>query len=147
MIFHPSILLRCRSIPIVDHNSPQIRSLINLMRSTMKEHDGIGLSAVQVGVLQRIAIVGDDVLINPVIVAVSNRKSILVEGCLSIPNTFVAVKRWEWVDVESVGIRKRYNGIWSHVVQHEIDHMDGRLIVDYLRRCDDDYRRDSQGER
>lgn len=135
MITHPNILLRCRSVPVIDHESPQFHSLINLMRSTMKANTIIGLSAVQVGVLQRIAIVGDDVLVNPEIVAVSKRKSVLAEGCLSIPNVFVAVNRWEWVDVESVGIRKRYSGIWSHVVQHEIDHMDGRLIVDHLRGC------------
>jgi peptide deformylase len=104
------------------------------MVDTMLQSEGIGLAANQVGVLKRIIIVSDEgnilKMINPEIVEFSENKCILEEGCLSIPETFLAIIRSENIIVKYRDLKgkprmERYSGLTSRVIQHEVDHLDG----------------------
>tara|TARA_Y100000591_G_scaffold313869_1_gene319822 strand:- start:276 stop:800 length:525 start_codon:yes stop_codon:yes gene_type:complete len=124
------------------------KKLINDLFDTMYNSKGIGLAAVQVGILKRILVI--DVsnkdekkeplsFINPVIKSVSEQTSIYEEGCLSIPDTFIEIERPKICDVEYVDINgKKKNlkcdGLLSTCLQHEINHLDGKLIIDHLSK-------------
>jgi peptide deformylase len=76
-------------------------------------------------------------LVNPRIVWSSEDVSIYEEGCLSIPEQYADVKRpasvtVEWMDLEGVSQERTFTGLWATCVQHEIDHLDGKLFIDYL---------------
>ena len=118
----------------------ELQQLVIDMIATMSTNNGIGLAAPQVGIAKRIiTILLDDTplaLINPIIVA-SKGEIISEEGCLSIPGYFDKVKRYEEIVVSyqtTHGEQKESTagGILSTVVQHEIDHLNGKLFVDYL---------------
>ena len=111
-----------------------IRTFCASMVDTMLQSEGIGLAANQVGVLKRIIIVSDEgnilKMINPEIVEFSENKCILEEGCLSIPETFLAIIRSENIIVKYRDLKgkprmERYSGLTSRVIQHEVDHLDG----------------------
>ena len=77
------------------------------------------------------------VMINPEIVASSDEENIYEEGCLSIPEQFAEVKRpssvqVKWLDKDGAEQLQEFDGLWSTCVQHEIDHLNGRLFIDYL---------------
>tara|TARA_B100001093_G_scaffold505256_1_gene562319 strand:+ start:1062 stop:1586 length:525 start_codon:yes stop_codon:yes gene_type:complete len=124
------------------------KKLIKDLFETMYHSKGIGLAAVQVGILKRILII--DVsnkedkknplsLINPTIKKVSNETSIYEEGCLSIPDTFIEIERPKICEVEYIDLegKKRYlkcSGLLSTCLQHEINHLDGKLIIDHLSK-------------
>tara|TARA_B100001057_G_scaffold330954_2_gene331275 strand:+ start:2210 stop:2734 length:525 start_codon:yes stop_codon:yes gene_type:complete len=124
------------------------KKLVNDLFETMYNSNGIGLAAVQVGILKRILVM--DVsskdekkqplsFINPIIKNVSNETSIYEEGCLSIPNTFIQVERpkiceVEFVDIEGKLKNLKCDGLLSTCLQHEINHLDGKLIIDYLSK-------------
>jgi len=129
------------------------KKLINDLIETMYNSQGIGLAAVQVGILKRILVV--DVsnkdekrrpfsLINPVIKNISNETSIYEEGCLSIPNTFIEIERpkiceVEYIDVNGKKKDLKCDGLLSTCLQHEIDHLDGKLIIDQLSKLKRDF--------
>ena len=78
------------------------------------------------------------VLINPEIVWSSEERNVYEEGCLSIPEQYAEVERPKEVEVEWMGLdgktmRERFDGLWATCVQHEMDHLDGKLFIDYLR--------------
>ena len=123
-----------------------LRKLIRLMLQTMYIQDGVGLAAPQVGVHKQIIVVDVNqedpttppvVMINPTVQSLAGDLCVLEEGCLSVPNVFMHVKRPELVQVAykdelgrpQVGM---YNGLLSRVIQHEIDHLDGVLFVDRI---------------
>ena len=124
------------------------KKLINDLFETMYTSKGIGLAAVQIGVLKRVLVI--DVsskdekkeplsFINPVIKKVSNETSIYEEGCLSIPDTFIEIERPKICEVEYIDINgKKKNlkcdGLLSTCLQHEINHLDGKLIIDHLSK-------------
>ena len=124
------------------------KKLINDLLETMYNSNGIGLAAVQVGILKRILVIDisnkDEKknplrLINPIIKKVSDETSIYEEGCLSIPDTFIEIERPKICEVEYIDIngQKRYlkcNGLLSTCLQHEINHLDGKLIIDNLSK-------------
>ena len=128
------------------------KKLINNLFDTMYNSNGIGLAAVQIGILKRILVVDvsnkDEknqpiVLVNPVIKNLSHEKSIYEEGCLSIPETFVEIERPKICEVEYIdekGSKKilKCDGLLSTCVQHEINHLDGKLIIDYLSKIKKD---------
>ena len=128
------------------------KKLIDDLFETMYNSKGIGLAAVQVGILKRILVVDvsnkDEkknpiALINPMIKNLSNETSIYEEGCLSIPETFIEIERPKICDVEYInekGIKKnlRCNGLLSTCIQHEINHLDGKLIIDHLSKLKKD---------
>ena len=111
------------------------------MAETMYRSRGIGLAASQVGINRQLAVidVGDKrliKLINPKVVE-SNGAEIMEEGCLSIPNVYIHIKRARRVKIKSIDENGReYNleatGLLARALLHEIDHLNGRLIIDYL---------------
>ena len=116
------------------------KDLFSKMLFTMRRFQGIGLAAPQVGILKRLIVVdigrGEIKLANPEIVEVKGEDK-LVEGCLSIPGAQVEVKRAYEVVVEGLNeenklVQIKAKGLLARVLQHEIDHLDGKLIIDYL---------------
>ena len=124
------------------------KKLVNDLFETMYDSNGIGLAAVQVGILKRILVIDisnkDEKknplsLINPVIKKVSNETSIYEEGCLSIPDTFIEIERpkiceVEYIDIDGKIKSLKCNGLLSTCIQHEINHLDGKLIIDNLSK-------------
>tara|TARA_Y100000991_G_C21771758_1_gene263369 strand:- start:40 stop:558 length:519 start_codon:yes stop_codon:yes gene_type:complete len=107
--------------------------------------NGIGLAAPQVGITKRIVVIDlkDDgkpspiVFINPRITESSDENEINEEGCLSIPGYYANVKRpkivsIEWFDLSGKKNKKKFSGLLSICIQHEIDHLNGILFIDYL---------------
>ncbi len=125
---------------LVKEVGPVERMLIAAMFETMESHKGIGLAAPQVGISEQIFIVdtGKDAfaVINPKIVKGAGQ-DVMEEGCLSIPNTHVAIKRFKVIDVEFIDetnrrVKAKLSGLAAKVFQHEYDHLMGKLIIDYL---------------
>ena len=128
------------------------KKLIKDLFETMYHHKGIGLAAIQVGIPKRIIVL--DVMqkedqkkplcfINPVIKKLSNERSKYEEGCLSIPNTFIEIERpksciVEYVDMDGKKINMECDCILSTCIQHEINHLDGKLIIDFLSKLKKD---------
>lgn len=117
------------------------------MLQTMYDAPGIGLAAPQIGVSLRVIVmdcVKDPetaprpmILFNPEIIWKSDDISTYEEGCLSIPEHYAEVERpaevrVRWLDVEGTPQEEHFTGLWATCVQHEIDHLDGRLFIDYL---------------
>ena len=132
------------ALPDVDD---RMRKLADDMLETMYDAPGIGLAAPQIGVLDRIIVmdcVKDEdespkpmVLINPEIMAASDETNVYEEGCLSIPDQFAEVTRPKqvqvrWMDLNGAEQVQEFDGLWSTCVQHEIDHLNGKLFIDYL---------------
>ena len=128
------------------------KKLINDLFETMYNSNGIGLAAVQVGILKRILVIDLSTkdekknplsFINPTIKKVSDETSIYEEGCLSIPETFIEIERPKICEVEYIDIDgKKRNlkcvGLLSTCLQHEINHLDGKLIIDHLSKLKKD---------
>jgi peptide deformylase len=116
------------------------------MVATMYDAPGVGLAAPQVGVIERVLVMDcsdkDDgfdphVLINPEIVWQSEELSTYNEGCLSLPEMFADITRPAEVRVQYLNEigdekEKEFSGLWATCVQHEIDHLNGKLFIDYL---------------
>ena len=151
LITVPDDILRKKSEPLnkVDVNE---KKLIKDLFETMYHHNGIGLAAVQVGILKRIVVL--DVsknenekkplcFINPQIKTLSEKMSTYEEGCLSIPNTFIEIERPEictvsYIDEDGDKKEMECDGLLSTCLQHEINHLDGKLIIDYLSKIKKD---------
>ena len=143
----PSDILKKISTPI-EKVGVNEKKLAKDLLETMYKSKGIGLAAVQVGILKRILVI--DVsskeekkkpmcFFNPVIKSLSQDTSIYEEGCLSIPDTFIEIERPKICTVEYVDINGKIknldcDGLLSTCLQHEINHLDGKLIIDDLSR-------------
>ena len=148
----PDEILKKVSEPI-EKFSINEKKLINDLFDTMYNSNGIGLAAVQVGILKRVLVVDvsskDEkkqpmALINPVIKNLSTDMSVYEEGCLSIPETFIEIERPKICEVEYInekGSKKnlKCDGLLSTCVQHEINHLDGKLIIDHLSKLKKDF--------
>ena len=125
-----------------------LRRLADDMLETMYDAPGIGLAAPQVAVMSRMLVMDcakeDDatpepmVLINPEVVWTSEDRNVYDEGCLSIPEQYAEVERpaeveVSWTDLDGKAKRERFDGLWATCVQHEIDHLNGKLFIDYLK--------------
>jgi peptide deformylase len=115
------------------------RKILSLMAESMYEHSGIGLAAPQVGISARLIVldIGEGLykLINPKIVKRQGSQSI-EEGCLSVPGVCIKVRRAKQVWVEALdenncAVKIEAKDLFACVLQHEIDHLEGRLIIDY----------------
>ena len=124
---------------LVKEVGPSERFLIEAMLDTMNEHKGVGLAAPQVGISKQIFVAdvgeGPVVVINPKIVKKKGTES-LEEGCLSIPGITVKVKRSQKIVVQYLDemgrpVERQINDLLARVFQHETDHLNGKLIVDY----------------
>lgn len=122
----------------------EIHRLALDMAETMKEKQGVGLAAPQVGILKRLIIVEIDyktrksvALINPKVIKKSREKSVYTEGCLSFPEIFFEIKRAKAVtvraqDVSGNKVEVKAEGLLARTLQHEIDHLNGILFFDRL---------------
>jgi len=131
-------VLRKKAKPVQEVTAEH-RKILNLMAESMYEHSGIGLAAPQVGISAQLIVVdiGEGIckLVNPKIVKRQGRQAIQ-EGCLSVPGASVKVKRAKQVWVEALdenncALKIEAKDLFACVLQHEIDHLEGKLIVDY----------------
>lgn len=138
VIKEPNSILRQKTKEIKDITA-EIKQLILDMAQTMKENKGVGLAAPQIGQNIRLCIISTEkgplVLINPLITWKSLRKEIEEEGCLSCPNVWGLVKRSKVIYVKAINqegkaLNFRAEGFFARVIQHEVDHLDGILIID-----------------
>lgn len=142
----PNKFLRNPTKPVVFPLSKEIQKLTRDMIDTVRNADGIGLAAPQVGKSVKLIIINLEkggvplmALYNPKIVSRSLKKIDIEEGCLSIPNVFGFVKRPKKVTVEAYNaegkkIKFSDDGWISRVAQHEIDHINGILIIDLIKK-------------
>ena len=146
IILIPDPVLRKVASPVAEITDG-IRQLLDDMAETMYDAPGIGLAAPQVNISERIIVMdcGRDEepelykMINPEIVASSEERSVLEEGCLSIPNQTADVERPAHVDVRYLDVdgneqMLHCEGLLAACVQHEIDHLDGVLFIDHISR-------------
>ena len=148
----PDEILKKISEPIEKVGSNE-RKLIKDLFDTMYKSNGIGLAAVQVGILKRILVIDVSTkdeqkkpisLINPIIKRLSDDTSVYEEGCLSIPETFIEIERpkiceIEYIDLDGNKKELKCDGLMSTCVQHEINHLDGKLIIDHLSKLKKDF--------
>ena len=147
ILIHPDPRLKTVADP-VDTIDEAVRRLSEDMLETMYHAPGIGLAAPQVGVMKRLLVMDCEkdetapprpmVLLNPRVTWASEDLNSYEEGCLSIPEQYGEVLRPAEVEVAWVGLdgnaqSARFDGLWATCVQHEIDHLDGRLFIDYLK--------------
>jgi len=147
IITEPSKILRQKSLP-VDQVGAEEQRLMDDMLETMYNANGIGLAAIQIGVPKRIIVMdiskNDEknipmYFVNPEIKNKVTETSIYEEGCLSVPNFFAEVNRPKKCDVEYLdydGNKKILNaeGLLATCIQHEMDHLEGILFIDYLSK-------------
>jgi len=144
----PDPKLRLVSAP-VERVDDDLRRFLDDMLETMYEAPGIGLAAIQVGEPRRVVTIDvsgrDDeekkplFLINPEILSSSDDRSVYEEGCLSIPDYYAEVERPASVRVRYLDRDGKLNeleaeGLLATCIQHEVDHLDGKLFIDYLSR-------------
>ncbi|MFC1788104.1 peptide deformylase [Patescibacteria group bacterium] len=142
---NPNPFLREKSTPLKEDeiSAPTTQDLIDSMIKTMHETNGIGIAAPQVGVHQRMIIVetghGPIAFINPKITSKSLRKIESEEGCLSVPDVYGIVKRHKKIKVEALSregklLKLEVTGLQAVIFQHEIDHLDGILFIDKVKK-------------
>lgn len=145
ILIHPDPRLKKLCDPVGEITA-DMRRLASDMLETMYDAPGIGLAAPQVGVTKRLIVMdcmkAPDaprplILFNPVIIWVSDNLSTYEEGCLSIPEQYADVQRPDratvtWMDENGASRQETFDGIWATCVQHEIDHLNGKLFIDYL---------------
>lgn len=143
VLHFPDKRLRKIAVPVKKVDN-EIKNIIELMFFTMYEEKGIGLAATQVNIHKRIIVI--DVsenkdkkifLINPEIISLSDDIDTMEEGCLSVPGFYETVSRPKTVTVSSLDydgkkIEIEANGLLSTCIQHEIDHLNGKLFVDHI---------------
>tara|TARA_B100000945_G_C20408958_1_gene611558 strand:+ start:315 stop:839 length:525 start_codon:yes stop_codon:yes gene_type:complete len=147
----PDPILRKKSTPVTQVNK-DTQSLMDDMLETMYDAPGIGLAAIQIGVPKRVIVMdlskdNDEkkplYFINPEIIWKSKLNSSYEEGCLSIPNQFAKIERPEkchikFLDYNGVQKEIKADGLLSTCIQHEIDHLNGVLFIDYLSKLKKD---------
>ena len=150
IITEPNKLLRQVSKPVTKVGKEE-QKLMKDMLESMYAANGIGLAAIQVGIPKRIVVmdVSKDknspiCMINPVIKKFSKETSTYEEGCLSIPDTFIEIQRPKLVNIDYIdenGKKKQVicDNLLSTCAQHEIQHCDGKLIIDYLSKLKKDF--------
>jgi peptide deformylase len=146
ILIHPDPRLKKRAEPVAAVTD-EVRALADDMLETMYDAPGVGLAAPQVGVLKRVVVMDcvkdraapprPMVLVNPEVVWRSEALNTYEEGCLSIPEQYADVTRpaevrVRWMALDGTMQEEHFAGLWATCVQHEIDHLDGRLFIDYL---------------
>ncbi|MGE0482895.1 MAG: peptide deformylase [Gammaproteobacteria bacterium] len=142
ILHHPDPRLRTRAAPVTRFDG-ELAILIDDMFDTMYDAPGIGLAATQVNVHQRVIVVDVSTdrstpmhFVNPELVSTSGEEE-MEEGCLSVPGIFETVRRAERILVRARNrtgevFEMDADGLLAVCIQHEIDHLDGKLFVDYL---------------
>jgi peptide deformylase len=145
LLHYPDERLRTVAKPVAAVDD-RVRRIVQDMTETMYAAPGIGLAATQVNIHERIILVDitEDqselrVLINPEITDCSDEKKVFQEGCLSVPGVYDDVERPDQIRVRALNeqgqaVEFDADGLLSVCIQHEIDHLDGKVFVDYLSR-------------
>ena len=142
LVTHPNDILRTQGEKIADPLDPDIQKLIPEMVTVMRAEKGVGLAAHQIGRALQLAVIEVDgvvhTLINPKITSVSKEKEPLEEGCLSLPGKFLDIPRFlsvqiRYLDEKGEKKKLRARGLLAQAVQHELDHINGILIIDRLK--------------
>lgn len=132
-------ILRKKSEDILDIDK-SVKNLIKKMKSTLNKSGGVGLAAPQVGINKNLILVKPEnkiyVFINPVITYFSSEKTIEEEGCLSVPHIFLKINRSKNIslkarDESGKSLDLNIDGYSARIIQHEVDHLLGKLIIDY----------------
>ena len=151
ILIEPDPILRkkCEPLEKVDN---EIRKLMKDMIETMYKAPGIGLAAIQIGILKRIVVI--DIakeekkknplfFVNPEIIYRSKNTSIYEEGCLSLPGQFAEIERpsectLRYIDYDGKEQELKAEGLLATCIQHEVDHLNGILFIDYLSKLKKD---------
>ncbi len=146
ILLHPDPRLKKPCEPVTEITDA-LREAARDMLDTMYDAPGVGLAAPQVGLLKRLFVMDcvkdpDEpprpmVLMNPEIVWSSDDRRVYEEGCLSIPEHYAEIERpaavtVRWLGLDGAGHEETFEGLWATCAQHEMDHLDGRLFIDYL---------------
>ena len=144
LVPHP--ILRQKAKKLKSVTAEDIKTA-NLMMESMIKAPGVGLAANQVGILKQIITINFEdkennkkanyILFNPKIIQYSKETVVMEEGCLSLPEQYADVERpkeivLEYIDENNNTIKKQIDGYEARILQHEIDHLSGKLFVDYL---------------
>ncbi len=157
ILIHPDERLRVVAEPVADPTAPEIQELIRDLADTMYDAPGVGLAAPQIGVALRVAVTdtvwrdaevrheGTDpvaardlkVWINPEFLWKSEETAVWEEGCLSVPGIYEEIERpaavrLRWQDETGAVHEAEFDGFQAVALQHEFDHLDGKLFIDYL---------------
>ena len=147
IIIEPDVILRKKSVAL-EKVDDELRELMDDMLETMYAAPGIGLAGGQIGILKRLIVI--DVskekekknplfLINPEIIYKSSSTSVYEEGCLSLPGYFAEIERpaecqIEYIDYHGKKKEMKASGLLATCIQHEVDHLNGILFIDYLSK-------------
>ncbi|MDF3607233.1 peptide deformylase [Paracoccus sp. DMF-8] len=146
ILLHPDPRLKKLCDPVA-RITPDIETLAADMLATMYDAPGVGLAAPQVGVMSRLFVMDCNkdpeaapdpvVMLNPEITWRSEALNTYEEGCLSIPDQYADVTRpaevrVSWLGLDGKSHERDFEGLWATCAQHEIDHLDGKLFIDYL---------------
>ena len=145
----PILRKKCEPLEKVDEET---KKLMDDMLETMYAAPGIGLAAIQVGILKRLVVIdiskGEEkkqpiFLINPQIIHRSKKTSVYEEGCLSLPGQFAEIERpaectIKYIDYNGKEKDLKANGLLATCIQHEVDHLNGILFIDYLSKLKKD---------
>lgn len=146
ILIHPDPRLK-KVVDPVEDLTDALRQTADDMLETMYDAPGIGLAGPQIGLMNRLIVldcVKEEneaprplIMFNPKVIAASDERSVYEEGCLSIPEQYAEVERpaevtVTWMDRDGNPQEETFDGLWSTCVQHEIDHLDGKLFIDYL---------------
>ncbi|WGV14702.1 peptide deformylase [Fuscovulum ytuae] len=146
ILIHPDPRLKKLCDPVAEI-TPDMGKLAEDMLQTMYDAPGIGLAAPQVGITKRLIVMDcvkaeneaprPLVLFNPEVTWASEELSTYDEGCLSIPDQYAEVQRpaevrVRWMGLDGKSQEEQFSGLWATCVQHEIDHLNGKLFIDYL---------------
>jgi peptide deformylase len=147
ILIEPDPLLRKKCNPL-EKVDTELRKLMKDMLETMYNAPGIGLAAIQIGILKRVVVI--DIfkeqekknplfLVNPEIIFRSKKTSTYEEGCLSLPGQYAEIERpaecqVKYLDYSGKLKKLKANGLLSTCIQHEVDHLNGVLFIDYLSK-------------
>ena len=139
---YPDPILK-KKCPEVKKITPEIKKLAEEMIEILEKSNGVGLAAPQIGELKRVIVVQTErrpeVFINPQIVKKSRETVTTEEGCLSFPGIWLKIKRAKEVEVQALDkegkeVQIKAEGMPARILQHEIDHLNGIMFVDYLSK-------------
>jgi len=151
ILIYPEDCLKQVAQPVTNFKDPELKTLVEDMAETMYDAPGVGLAAPQVGVSLRVAVTDVNwkssetgernykVWINPEFTWKSEEKDVNEEGCLSLPDIYGDVARpnavrLKWYDLEGNVYEEDFNDFQAVALQHEFDHLDGKVFIDYFSR-------------
>ena len=147
ILIEPDPILRKKCLPLETVND-DTRKLMKDMLETMYKAPGIGLAAIQIGILKRVVVIDISkeekkksplFLVNPEITYRSEKTSVYEEGCLSLPGQYAEIERpaecrLKYIDYDGKPKDLKAEGLLATCIQHEVDHLNGILFIDYLSK-------------